>query len=278
MSTPPINLTVLPAGPPLRTARSLPLSLLLPENTTVLELKRAIAAKFPQLRPERQRLTLDGDGQGEDKEKGKGKGKGKGKKQPLEDEQTLASLGLDAGGEGVVRVKDLGPQIGWKTVYVIEYLGPLLIHPLFYHGKDLIYRFALPYDHSLLQRTTYALVMLHFLKRELETLYLHRFSRSTMPFNFVFRNSAHYWLLSGALVALVVYSPSYGQQALEKAGDVALRPEWVGGWVTLWVVRLFLPFSSLARSPSCPSLPSSSPFLSPSIPLPVPHFFLPILH
>lgn len=31
------------------------------------------------------------------------------------------------------------------------------------------------------------MVMLHFLKREYETLFVHRFSHGTMPFNFVFR-------------------------------------------------------------------------------------------
>jgi len=84
-----------------------------------------------------------------------------------------------------LQVKDLGPQIGWRTVFLIEYvrrsprvplriidanlyqIGPLLIHPLFYYfpkvwyGKDV--------EHSSLQKYVYALVMLHFIKRELET-------------------------------------------------------------------------------------------------------------
>ncbi|KZT58087.1 hypothetical protein CALCODRAFT_433215, partial [Calocera cornea HHB12733] len=188
-----VDITVRPASAkPLPTAPSLPVSLPLPPTATVAELKRALASKYPRLHVHRQRLTLDAppDFPG-------AKANGGAKPRVLDDDETLAAAGLASGGH--VRVKDLGPQIGWRTVYVIEYLGPLLLHPLFYHGKALIYRWALPYDHSALQRTTYALVMLHFLKRELETLYLHKFSRSTMPFAFVFRNSAHYWLLSGAL-------------------------------------------------------------------------------
>lgn len=55
---------------------------------------------------------------------------------------------------------------------------------------------------------TCTLLTLHFIKRELETLFVHRFSVSTMPFTYVFRNSAHYWLLGGVNLAYWVFSPS----------------------------------------------------------------------
>lgn len=56
---------------------------------------------------------------------------------------------------------------------------------------------------------TLLMVVLHFVKRELETLFVHRFSADTMPLAYIFRNSGHYWLLSGLVFGYVVYQPGY---------------------------------------------------------------------
>jgi very-long-chain enoyl-CoA reductase len=53
------------------------------------------------------------------------------------------------------------------------------------------------------------MVVLHFVKRELETLFVHRFSAETMPFFNIFRNSAHYWALAGVVFGYVVYHPAF---------------------------------------------------------------------
>ena len=58
---------------------------------------------------------------------------------------------------------------------------------------------------SKLQTLCCVLITLHFVKRELETMFLHRFSAATMPTWNIFRNSAHYWLLAGANMAFWCY-------------------------------------------------------------------------
>ncbi|KAL8900879.1 MAG: hypothetical protein Q9207_005475 [Kuettlingeria erythrocarpa] len=112
----------------------------------------------------------------------------------------VSDTGLRDG--STIYVKDLGPQISWRLVFVLEYLGPLLIHPLFYYL--LTSRTNPP---TFLRTLSCALITLHFLKRELETLFIHRFSAATMPLLNLFKNSAHYWLLAGLNIAFFTYRP-----------------------------------------------------------------------
>jgi very-long-chain enoyl-CoA reductase len=104
-------------------------------------------------------------------------------------------------------VKDLGPQIAWRTVFVIEYLGPIFIHPLVYNLAPWIYRAGI-FEASQAQKTVLVAIVAHFVKREFETLLVHRFSAATMPVRNIFKNSAHYWLLSGLNLAYWLYSPN----------------------------------------------------------------------
>ncbi|MCJ1253905.1 3-oxo-5a-steroid 4- dehydrogenase [Lignoscripta atroalba] len=112
--------------------------------------------------------------------------------------------------QSAIRVKDLGPQVAWRTVFVVEYLGPLLIHPLVYILRPYIYSspssISFP-DPSSLQTLSLVIICIHFLKRELETLFVHRFSSSTMPLRNIFKNSLHYWVLSGLNIAYWIYRP-----------------------------------------------------------------------
>lgn len=101
-------------------------------------------------------------------------------------------------------IKDLGPQISWRLVFFIEYLGPILIHSLFYYlstltsVRDKLHSSSGAYDPTL-NKIAFILILSHYIKRELETLFLHTFTLATMPLFNVFKNSFHYWVLNGAI-------------------------------------------------------------------------------
>ncbi|KAK4122800.1 hypothetical protein N657DRAFT_574982 [Parathielavia appendiculata] len=112
-------------------------------------------------------------------------------------------------------VKDLGPQIAWRTVYLVEYLGPILFHILIPFIRPYIYVFSpFAYKNEMetpltrVQWLLFGLFHLHFLKREYETAFVHKFSANTMPARNIVRNSAFYWLIAGLLCALDIYAPN----------------------------------------------------------------------
>jgi len=136
---------------------------------------------------------------------------------------TIEETGLRNGSQ--IFVKDLGPQIAWRTVFIVEYLGPLMIHPLFFYLRPLIYTASpynplsyIPFNASsttglMPAPTTTQLILctlctLHFLKREYETIFVHRFSAATMPATNIAKNSAHYWILAGLNLAYYLYAPT----------------------------------------------------------------------
>lgn len=120
---------------------------------------------------------------------------------------TLSENGVSDGSE--VFVKDLGPQISWQFVFLFEYFGPLVLYPLFYLQPSLIYPSFVPFDERpLVQHVALALWVFHYLKRELETLFVHRFSNDTMPFLNLFKNSGYYWG-NTALCAYFVNHPLF---------------------------------------------------------------------
>ncbi|PQE21972.1 3-oxo-5-alpha-steroid 4-dehydrogenase protein [Rutstroemia sp. NJR-2017a WRK4] len=105
-----------------------------------------------------------------------------------------------------LKVTNRCPQLGWRTVYIVEYLGPILIHLSALFIRPYIYKNPSPLSTS--QLLSMGLIVSHFLKREYETVYVHRFSLNTMPARNIFKNCAHYWLLSGLYIAYFIYSPT----------------------------------------------------------------------
>jgi len=204
--------------------RGFPVSLKLEKPAdvaTVADVKAALATKFPQLYVERQKLSL------------------KGEAKSLDGDSILATAGILDGGELVV--KDLGPQVSWRTVFVIEYAGPLFIHPIIYHLPRVFYRGSV--QHSQLQKFVYAMVIVHFAKRELESIFVHRFSHATMPLRNIFKNSLHYHILSGLFLAYPIYSPTYAANSPYIRSTFQSNPQYLWMCVGIW---LFAELSNLS--------------------------------
>ena len=62
---------------------------------------------------------------------------------------------------------------------------------------------------TLNQKLGVFMVLVHYIKRELETAFVHRFSSETMPFTNVFKNSFHYYGLFGFLTMYFYLHPDY---------------------------------------------------------------------
>lgn len=113
----------------------------------------------------------------------------------------------------VLTVKDYGRQIDYKTVFVVEYLGPILImmayaaRPAFLYGEGASKR-----EWNWVAKAGFFAWVAHFVKRELETFFVHKFSNPTMPFFNIFKNSIYYWGFA-LMVGLPLCHPDYSAPA-----------------------------------------------------------------
>jgi len=158
-------------------------------KSTIYDVKKAFSKDKPKYYPDRQSYRADMKGK------------------MLKDEETLESLGLRNGGR--LYFKDLGPQVGWTTVFLTEYAGPLVIYLIFYTRPALIYgEDAASYPYADVVNYAAGCWSFHYAKRLLETIFIHRFSHATMPIRNIFKNSTYYWGFA-AFVAYFVNHPLY---------------------------------------------------------------------
>lgn len=163
-------------------------------NTTVMDVKRQVYRTQPKLYPDRQALKSDP------------------KAKALKDESTLGDLRLQSGDR--LYLKDLGPQIGWKTVFLVEYFGPLALYLLTVTRPSWMYgQYARRHHMDIAVRVAAACWTIHYVKRLLETLFVHRFSHGTMPIANLFKNCSYYWLF-GLYIGYYVNHPLYTPPAL----------------------------------------------------------------
>ncbi|XP_011693854.1 PREDICTED: very-long-chain enoyl-CoA reductase [Wasmannia auropunctata] len=112
----------------------------------------------------------------------------------LSDSETIKSLSLKAGGK--LYYKDLGPQIGWRTVFLLEYAGPLVVYLWLYQRPWLFYGNVNTDNIHYVTKCAAGAWTLHYAKRLLETVFVHRFSHATMPLRNLFKNCSYYWLFA----------------------------------------------------------------------------------
>ncbi|XP_018609224.1 very-long-chain enoyl-CoA reductase-like isoform X3 [Scleropages formosus] len=169
-------------------------------HATVAEIKCLLHKCYPKWYPARQALKLDPKGK------------------TLKDDEILENLPV--GTTATMYFKDLGPQLGWTMVFLAEYIGPLFIYLLFY--------FRLPYIYSpkyTFTSSPYPVVPLaclchsfHYVKRLIETIFVHRFSHGTMPLRSMVKNCLYYWGFAAWLAYYInhpLYTPpSYGNRQI----------------------------------------------------------------
>jgi len=189
----------------------------LDSSDTVTALKKKFHAKQAKYYPARQRLTLpakEGQKSGE----------------VLKDGAKLSDYGLTNG--SVVQFKDLGTQIGYSTVFFFEYLGPMLIYPLFFFFPSVFYGQDVPVsDRALVQKIAVVYWMGHYAKRIAETFLVHTFGHDTMPIRNLFKNCSYYYGFA-AYVAYFVNHPKY-----------TAPPEWLS--VVCFALAVVAQFSNL---------------------------------
>eukprot|EP00794_Sanderia_malayensis_P008259 gene8259-9142_t len=126
----------------------------------------------------------------------------------LQDDVIIGSLTMDKN-NCKLYFKDLGPQVGWTTVFLTEYAGPLFIYLLFYTRPSIIYgKGASSKPMEKVVHIACGCWSFHYVKRLYETVFVHRFSHKTMPIRNIFKNSSYYWGFA-ALVAYFVNHPLY---------------------------------------------------------------------
>lgn len=157
-------------------------------STTVKDLKAQIQSANKKWSIHRQALRLEPRGK------------------TLKDSDTVESLSLRSGSK--LYVKDLGPQIGWSTVFLAEYAGPLLVYLWIYQRPWIFYGDASTAAIGTTAHIAAACYTIHYAKRLLETIFVHRFSHATMPLMNLFKNCSYYWGFT-AYVAYHVNHPLF---------------------------------------------------------------------
>ncbi|XP_060088220.1 very-long-chain enoyl-CoA reductase-like isoform X3 [Heteronotia binoei] len=179
-------------------------------HATISDIRLMFHKLYPQWYPARQSIRLEPKGKS------------------LRDEESLQLLPL--GTTATFYFKDLGPQVGWTMVFLIEYTGPLFIYFVFYFRMPFIYGLDDRFTSSRHPVVNLACIChsFHYIKRLIETIFVHRFSHGTMPLRSIVKNCFYYWGFAAWLAYYInhpLYTPpSYGQKQVNFALIMCLDP------------------------------------------------------
>uniref|UniRef100_A0A3B3UQ68 Trans-2,3-enoyl-CoA reductase n=1 Tax=Poecilia latipinna TaxID=48699 RepID=A0A3B3UQ68_9TELE len=134
----------------------------------------------------------------------------------LRDEEVLQTLPV--GTTASFYFSDMGPQLTWGTVFLAECVGPLILYLMFYFRLPFIY--SPKYDFTSSKHWVVHLACMchsfHYIKRVVETLFVHRISHGTMPLRNIFKNCGYYWCSAAWMAYYINHplytTPHYGQQ------------------------------------------------------------------
>ncbi|XP_062389241.1 very-long-chain enoyl-CoA reductase [Sardina pilchardus] len=211
-------------------------------TATILDIKSMFHKSNPQWYPARQSLCLDPKGRS------------------LKDEDVLQTLPV--GTTATFYFRDLGAQLSWGTVFLAECVGPLIIYLMFYFRLPFIY--APRYDFTTPKQWVVHLACIchsfHYIKRILETMFVHRFSTGTMPLRNIFKNCSYYWFFAAWMAYYInhpLYTPPmYGEQQIKTALMIFLFCQLGNFSIHITLRNLKQPGSKVKKIP----YPSKNPF------------------
>lgn len=207
------------------------------EDTITVRDLRVIVEKETGLNRYRQRLWYEKENE-EKKEK---------KEQVvLNVDHKITEDGVKEGME--ILMKDLGPQLPFRFVYLMEYFGPLTLYILIW----LVARAGGFIKETAQTQTTLALVMwvIHYVKRILETIYVHEFGDMTMPFRNIIKNCTYYYGFAIAVAINVNFFPLSNFCILTGVGLIGMIASIISnGYCHIMLKRLRTPGSQEWKIP-----------------------------
>ncbi|XP_053117102.1 trans-2,3-enoyl-CoA reductase-like isoform X3 [Hemicordylus capensis] len=105
---------------------------------------------------------------------------------------------------------DMGQQVSWTTVFLIEYTGPLIIYLLFYLRLSSIYdakESTRSFRHPVVHLAC-IFHCLHYIRQLLETLFVHKISEGHTPLKNMIKGCTFYWGFT-SWIAYYINHPQY---------------------------------------------------------------------